>query len=401
MAREVWITGIGLASSLGEGLDAHWRALVTDSAPTPSVDLAFTPPFGIHPMVPLDLEKQVPKREQRQMEPWQRLGTYAAGLALADAGIAGNLDILSRTHAVVAADGGERDVPTDTAILAGLQSAEQPAPFLNERLSNDLRPTLFLAQLPNLLAGNISIVHKVTGSSRTFMGEEIAGVSATEIAWRRIGAGQGDIFLVGGACSAERKDSVMNCALGGILWAGEHLPVWERLEQGGGAMLGSAGAFLVLEAREHAEARGRKPYARLVDVESDQSRRRPGDVAAKLSRQFDAMAPAGSAPVSVLSAATGIAQATREEHDLLAALIASGRVDRVRAVESLLGTMTSATFPAVAGLAALALARRGFYRPLDRTGFEAGGTEAADRIAVTVAGTWRGEGSALLAAVEQ
>ena len=37
---------------------------------------------------------------------------------------------------------------------------------------NDLRPTLFLAQLSNLLAGNISIVHGVTGSSRTFMGEE-------------------------------------------------------------------------------------------------------------------------------------------------------------------------------------------------------------------------------------
>jgi len=41
-----------------------------------------------------------------------------------------------------------------------------------------LRPTLFLAQLSNLLAGNISIVHGVTGSSRTFMGEEVAGVDA-------------------------------------------------------------------------------------------------------------------------------------------------------------------------------------------------------------------------------
>jgi 3-oxoacyl-[acyl-carrier-protein] synthase II len=400
MAREVWITGIGLASSLGEGLDAHWAALAEAHPPKPSIDLAFTPPFGIHPMVALDLEKQVPKREQRQMEPWQRLGTYAAGLALADAGIAGNLDILSRTHAVVAADGGERDVPTDTAILAGLGRSETPASFLNERLSNDLRPTLFLAQLPNLLAGNISIVHKVTGSSRTFMGEEIAGVSATEIAWRRIGAGQGDIFIVGGACSAERKDSVLNCALGGILWAGEHLPVWERLDKGGGAMLGSAGAFLVLEAREHAEARGRRPYAKLLDVQTDQSRRRPGDVAAKLSRQFDAIAPKSSAPVSVLSAATGIAQATQEEHDLLAALIASGRVDRVRGMGSLLGTTTSATFPAVAGLAALALARKRFYQPFDATGFEAPDTGPAERIAVTIAGTWRGEGSALLAAVE-
>ncbi|MGZ8283620.1 MAG: beta-ketoacyl-ACP synthase [Allosphingosinicella sp.] len=344
MGREVWITGIGLVSSLGEGLDAHWRALAEALHPKPNVDLAFAPPFGIHPMVPLDLDTQIPKKsDQRQMEPWQRLGTYAAGLALSNAGIAGNLDILSHTHAVVAADGGERDVPTDTAILGGLHDAAEPASFLNEHLSNDLRPTLFLAQLPTLVAGNISIVHKVTGSSRTFMGEEIAGVSATEIAWRRIGAGQGDIFLVGGACIAERKDSILNCALGGTLWAGPHLPIWERLERGGGAMLGSVGAFLVLEAREHAEARGRKPYARILDIRTDQSRRRPGDVAAKLTRQFDAVAPAGSPPVSVLSAATGMAVATREEHDLIAGLIAAGRVDTVRAVASMLGAATSAT----------------------------------------------------------
>ena len=64
---------------------------------------------------------------------------------------------------------------------------------------NDLRPTLFLAQLSNLFAGNISIVHGVTGSSRTFMGEEPAGVDAVRIALSRIDAGQSDVALVGGA----------------------------------------------------------------------------------------------------------------------------------------------------------------------------------------------------------
>jgi 3-oxoacyl-[acyl-carrier-protein] synthase II len=399
--REVWITGIGLASSLGEGLDAHWRALAEADRPEPSVDLAFAPPFGIHPMVPLDLDTQIPKKsDQRQMEPWQRLGTYAAGLALSDAGIAGNLDILSHTHAVVAADGGERDVPTDTAILEGLQTAAAPASFLNEHLSNDLRPTLFLAQLPNLVAGNISIVHKVTGSSRTFMGEEVAGVSAAEIAWRRIRGGQGDIFLVGGACAAERKDSILNCALGGALWAGPHKPIWERLAEGGGAMLGSVGAFLVLEAREHAEARGRKPSARLDEVRTDQSRRRPGDVAAKLARQFDEIAPTGTPPVAVLSAATGVAAATREEQDVLLRLAAEGRIDAVRATGSMLGAATSATFPATAGLAALALSRRGFYKPFDGTGFETVKSGPASHIVVLSTGMWRGEGSALISAVD-
>jgi 3-oxoacyl-[acyl-carrier-protein] synthase II len=400
MAREVWITGIGLASSLGEGPEAHWAALAGAEQPKPVVDMTFTPPFGIHRIVPLDLDTQIPKKsDQRQMEAWQRLGTYAAGLALDDAGIAGDTAILSHTHAVVAADGGERDVPTDTAILEGLGKADPKAAFLNERLSNDLRPTLFLAQLPNLVAGNISIVHKVTGSSRTFMGEEIAGVSAAEIAWRRIAAGQGDIFLVGGACLAERKDSVLNIALGGRLWAGEHLPVWERIDKGGGAMLGSAGAFLVLEAREHAEARGRRPYARLTEVRSDQSRRRPGDIASKMTRQFDEILPEGSAPVSVLSAATGVAEATREERDLLVGWIGDGRVDAVRATASMLGATTSATFPAATALAALALSRRGFPRPFDRTGLERPVAAPPARIAVTSVGIWRGEGMALVEAV--
>ena len=70
---------------------------------------------------------------------------------------------------------------------------DKPGRFLNERLMNDLKPTLFLAQLSNLLAGNIAIVHGVIGSSRTFMGEEQAGVDAVRIAHARIAAGQRDV----------------------------------------------------------------------------------------------------------------------------------------------------------------------------------------------------------------
>src|SRR3712207_9046753 len=65
-----------------------------------------------------------------------------------------------------------------------------------------LRPTLFLAQLSNLLAGNISIVHGVAGSSRTFMGEESAAADAVRIAAARLAEGRGEGALVGGASVA-------------------------------------------------------------------------------------------------------------------------------------------------------------------------------------------------------
>ena len=93
---------------------------------------------------------------------------------------------------------------------------------------SDLRPTLFLAQLSNLLAGNISIVHGVTGSSRTFMGEERPASTRCASRIARIAAGQSDIALVGGAYNAERWEVMLHFALGGGSARGEPKPVWER-----------------------------------------------------------------------------------------------------------------------------------------------------------------------------
>src|SRR6185295_2534338 len=154
--REAWITGIGIVSCLGEGAQANWQGLLERRA---NVDATTFAPYIVHPLAAINLDLQIPKKgDQRQMEPWQRIGTYAAGLALDDARIKGNAELLARTDMIVAAGGGERDVAVDGAILTGLAKAADPQAFLNERLMSDLRPTLFLAQLSNLLAGNISIV---------------------------------------------------------------------------------------------------------------------------------------------------------------------------------------------------------------------------------------------------
>src|SRR5712691_319989 len=270
--RETWITGVGILSCLGEGPQAHWQAFADGKA---NFDAAGYAPYIVHPLPPMSFDAQIPKKgDQRQMEPWQRIGVYAAGLALDSAGVKGNGEILSRMDMIVAAGGGERDLAVDGAILSGLPKVgAKPGDqdrFLNERLMNDLRPTLFLAQLSNLLAGNISIVHGVTGSSRTFMGEESAGVDAVRIALARIAGGQSEIALVGGAQNSERKEMLMLYEFGGFALKGAFHPVWDRAAQPGFAAA-SLGAFLVIEAREHAQARGATPFARLTATMSDRS----------------------------------------------------------------------------------------------------------------------------------
>jgi len=99
--REAWITGIGIVSCLGEGAEAHWEAL---TARRLNVDAETFAPHLVHPLAPVNLDLQIPKKgDQRQMEAWQRIGTYAAGLALADAGVKGNAELLAQMDMVVAA----------------------------------------------------------------------------------------------------------------------------------------------------------------------------------------------------------------------------------------------------------------------------------------------------------
>src|SRR5262244_2751750 len=360
--REAWITGIGIVSTLGEGPEAHWQKFMEGAA---GADTATFAPFVVHPVASINFDLQIPKRgDQRQMENWQRIGTYAAGLALDSAGVKGNTDLLSRMDMIVAAGGGERDLTVDSNILSGIASAANPAAFLNERLMSDLRPTLFLAQLSNLLAGNISIVHGVTGSSRTFMGEEGAGVDAVRIALARITAGQSDLALVGGSHNGEREDLLLLYDAGGHMLRGAFQPVWGRRK---GMVLGSLGAFLVLEARGHAETRNAKPLARLSGVLSERSSRPAGAITAALARMWQRLAPQ-PAPrgIAVISGATGAQPATSEERAWLKTLADVP----VRATGSSLGHGFEPQFAMNIGLATLALGREKLFPAVDSSGVE-------------------------------
>ena len=388
--RDALITGIGIVSCLGEGPDSHWQAL---NAAHPQADANTYAPYVVHRLAPIEFDKQIPKKgDQRQMEPWQRIGTYAAGLALDSAGVKGNTEVLARMDMIVAAGVGERDQTVDCAILTDMRGATDAEILLNERLMTDLRPTLFLAQLSNLLAGNISIVHGVVGSSRTFMGEEAAGIDAIRIAHSRISAGQSDIMLVGGANNAERFDMLLLYEFGGNILKDRYLPVWERGDNGGFAY-GSMGVFLVIEAREHAEKRGAKPIARLTAVVSDRSNRKPGAATATLSKLWDKLkqriAPGGCA---VLSGATGAVPATAEER----AFLAGHSNIAVRATGSYVGHAPEAQFPMNIALAAIALEHGSLFPPCDATGLEKPMSGELKQVVVTGVGHWRGEGLALV-----
>jgi 3-oxoacyl-[acyl-carrier-protein] synthase II len=389
---EIWITGIGLVSPAGEGRDAH-RAALAAATPAP-VDLDSHAPFPLHPGPVLELDRQIPKKgDQRQMEPWQRLGTYAAGLALDDANAR---SLVAEMDLIVAAGGGERDLALDESVLAalaGLPPADA-ATQLNALLAGGLRPTLFLAQLSNLLAGNISIVHHVTGASRTFMGEEQAGADAVRIAAVRLAEGRGRIALVGGGFVAPRWDLLVLYHSAGLLRHGAGFaPVFSRAEAPG-AIPATLGAFLVLETAASARGRGARGLARIMSVECEQARRHDGDTAADAASRAFARLSMPEGPLAVLSGATGAAGAMAAERAFLDGL---GRDVTLRAAGNRVGWGVEASFPASLALGALMLADG--IAPPALEAAEAPLNAAPRDLLVTGFGAWRGEALAHLRAI--
>ena len=391
--QEVWITGVGLITCLGEGLETNWQHLLRGDPP-PCDNTSFAP-YVVHPLASINFDKQIPRQsDQRQMEPWQRIGVYAAGLALHDAGIAGKSDLLDVTDMIVAAGGGERDIAVDTAILAGARKLNDRGSFLNERLMSDLRPTLFLAQLPNLLAGNISLVHGVVGSSRTFLGEEAAGIDAMRIAHARIAAGQSELTLVGGAYNGARWDILLIFEQSGALLKGNFSPIGER-GPGGGIALGNMGAFLVLEGRKHAQDRGARAHARIRAVRSDRDARGAGEIEAMLRSQWESIAAeVDRKRAAVICGASGLEPATSAEHSVLKEIGLP-----IRNTGTYIGHGVETQFMANVAIACAAVEHGELYSACGPADAGAGPPDLS-QIVVTGVGNWRGEGLALIERID-
>ncbi|QRM55777.1 beta-ketoacyl-ACP synthase [Sinorhizobium sp. BG8] len=393
--NDVVVTGIGIVTCQGVGLEPHRALLTAAKGPETRIDTTRFAPYPVHPMPEIDWSQQIAKRgDQRQMENWQRLGVFTAGLALDDAGLKDDVEACATMDMIVAAGGGERDINVDSLIVdEGLKRNDRER-LLNEKLTTELRPTLFLAQLSNLLAGNISIVHKVTGSSRTFMGEEASGISAVETAYFRIRSGQSTHTLVGGALVAERQDVILLYEAIQAHATGDWTPLWSRdPDAGGGIITGTLGAFLVLESRAHAEARGAHIYATIDTIGGDRGTREEG----RLEKRLDQLANgATTEPAStvVFSGASGQHGLTQRERAWI-----DRRFDgaAVRGYSGFAGHGLETQFPLGLALAALAL-DSGAKVPAFDPQSEASMQSPARTAVVTTIGHARGEGVAVLSA---
>lgn len=308
----------------------------------------------------LPIEKYVPRRaDKRAMGPIMHAGCCAAGQALECAGLLGDEALLVETDMIVACRMSERDIQTDGHVMDAMTSLDD-VDGLVAGLRDNLRPSLSLTQLANLLPASISMVHGVKGTSQTLLGNEAAGVDAIDIALGRLRAGHVKRCLVGGVCRHEGQWTQLNLEAAGLLHPVEEADhnVWS----GSGVVPGSSAAFLVLETEDSARAREIEPKILLHDISHHLGQVDDPNFVDDAITQFEGLGvdlkPEGAYFPMALSTASGLPILSPKEREFWNILNTRGISPAMVCVSDYFGFLLEATFP-TALVAAIACLERG------------------------------------------
>jgi len=268
---DVVITGLGVTSPIGIGIDALAHSLATGSSGVRPLELFDTPEFPVRvggSVVGFDAKQYVtPRKSLKVMSRGIQLAFASAQLAVAHAQLVTS-SVDPDCFGVVFGSDMIQCEPEE--LINAFRSCIEEGRFhharWNEQAIGELYPLWMLKYLPNMPACHVAIALDARGPNNTIVLAEASSLLAVAEGMRVIQRGQADVMIVGGAGSR----------LHPLNWAFRdhklHSPRHERPETisrpfdsaRDGMVYGEGAAALVLESRQHAEARGARPLARIL-----------------------------------------------------------------------------------------------------------------------------------------
>ncbi|WP_192558651.1 beta-ketoacyl-ACP synthase II [Pseudomonas allokribbensis] len=266
--RRIVVTGMGLVSPLGSGVEVVWQRLLAGRSglrQLPEAVIADLPARvgGVVPTMEEDAEagfdpdRATPPKEQKKMDRFILFAMEAARQALEQAGWQpSDANAQERTATIIGSGVGGFG-----AIADAVRTTDSRGP---RRLSPFTIPSF----LVNLAAGHVSIQHGLKGPIGAPVTACAAGVQAIGDAARLIRAGEADIAVCGGAEASIDRVSLAGFAAARALSSGYN-ETPERASRPfdsgrDGFVMGEGAGLLVIESLDHALARGARPLAELV-----------------------------------------------------------------------------------------------------------------------------------------
>jgi 3-oxoacyl-[acyl-carrier-protein] synthase II len=264
----VVITGMGLVTPLGCGVETVWQRLLSGASGLQRLPEEFcagldakiggrVPSLEDDAEVGLDVDRVVPAKDRKKMDRFIVLALAAAEQALAQADWHPDTAHAQERTATVIASG----IGGFPAIADAVRTTDQQGP---RRLSPFTVPS-FLA---NLAAGHVSIRHGFKGPIGAPVTACAASVQALGDGARLIRSGEADVAVCGGTEAAIHLVTQAGFAAARALSTGysDHPSQASRPFDSGrdGFIVGEGAGVLVLESLEHALQRGATPLAELV-----------------------------------------------------------------------------------------------------------------------------------------
>ena len=265
--RRVVVTGLGLLTPLGFGIDTNWKRLVSGVVGINKIDnfevsdlpckiAGQIPKKSDDPEGGLSIDDWIEPREYKRIDRFIAYGLISATQAVEDSGwIPKNENQKNRTGVILGSG------------IGGLETISNTTELLNSKGPRKVSPFFIPSALINLLSGQVSIKYGFKGPNHSVVTACSTGAHAIGDASRIIRYGDADVMIAGGAEAACCRIGMAGFAAARALSTNfnnnpKHSSrPWD--EDRDGFVMGEGAGVLVLEEKEHALARGAKIYAEI------------------------------------------------------------------------------------------------------------------------------------------
>ena len=265
--RRVVVTGMGLVTPLGVGLDHNWARLTNGESGGVAIEnfdvsdlpakIAAQVPRGDGSNGTFNPDNFISSKEQRRVDEFIVYGISAAVEAVEDSGWKPEERNDQERTGVMIGSG-----------IGGLQTIANGAILLHEQGPRKVGPFFIPSALINLASGHVSIRYGFKGPNHAVVTACSTGAHAIGDAARLIMLDDADVMVAGGAEAAICRIGIAGFAACRALSTGYN----DTPEQGSrpydkgrdGFVMGEGAGVVVLEEYEHAKARGAKIYAEVV-----------------------------------------------------------------------------------------------------------------------------------------
>ncbi|HXN06994.1 MAG TPA: beta-ketoacyl-ACP synthase II [Nitrospiria bacterium] len=256
--RRVVVTGVGLVTPLGIGVEKTWEALIAGKSGAGKItrfDASDYPVQIAAEVKDFDPALYIEKKEIKKMDTFIHFALAASQMAVDDAGIKFTEEIKDRVGVYVGAG------------MGGLPAIESNFMTLLEKGPRKVTPFFIPMTIINLAPGQISIRFGLRGPNTSAVTACATGNTCIGDAFRMIQRGDVDAMIAGGAESTVCRLAIAGFAASRALSTRNDDP--ERASRPfdrdrDGFLLGEGAGILILEELEFARNRGARIYAELV-----------------------------------------------------------------------------------------------------------------------------------------